>query len=173
MPKIKVRDIEMFYEIRGEGHPLLMIMGFQGNMDCWDPFYLIPSLSGRFKLILFDNRGSGRTDYPGDPGEEFTIRLMADDAAALLGALGIEHSHVLGISMGGMIAQEFAINHPEKVDRLVLLSTYCGEDDSFLGPASANVIRISNLLAERGAWDREMAGMLIPNLLSDEYIEQT
>jgi pimeloyl-ACP methyl ester carboxylesterase len=97
---------------------------------------------------------------------------MADDAAALLGALGIEHAHVLGISMGGMIAQEFAINHPEKVDRLVLLSTYCGGDDSFLGPASANVIRISNLLAERGAWDREMAGMLIPNLLSDEYIEQ-
>jgi len=76
-----------------------MIMGFLGNADCWDSLNVIPELSDRYKLILFDNRGAGQTDL-GNPGE-FTIRLMADDTAALLDALRIEHAHVLGISMGG------------------------------------------------------------------------
>ena len=95
---------------------------------------MIPELTDRYKLILFDNKGSGRTDYPSDPGEDFTIRLMADDAAALLDALGIEHAHVMGISMGGMIAQELAVNYPEKVDKLILASTYCGGKESVLVP---------------------------------------
>jgi len=172
MPKIKVRDIEMYYEIRGEGHPLLMIMGFLGNADCWDPLYMIPNLADHYKLILFDNRGSGRTEL-GDP-EEFTIRLMADDAAALLDALGIEHAHVLGISMGGMIAQELAANHPENVDKLILASTYCGGEESVPLFDSANGIfmDIAAALDKKGAWDREVADMLLPNIYTDEYMAE-
>jgi len=174
MPKIKVRDIEMYYEIRGEGRPLLMIMGFLANADCWDPLCLMPTLTDRYKLILFDNRGSGRTDYPGDPGEEFTIRLMADDAAALLDALGIEHAHVMGISMGGMIAEELAVNYPEKVDKLILASTYCGGEKSVSVPdkAANTIMEIGAEVEKRGAWDHEVADMLLPNVFTDEYITE-
>jgi len=172
MPKIKVRDIEMYYEIRGEGRPLLMIMGFLGNADCWDPLYMMPTLSDHYKLILFDNRGSGRTDF-GNP-EELTIRLMADDAAALLDALGIEHAYVLGLSMGGMIAEELAINHPEKVDKLILASTYCGGKASVPvpDPATAVIMDIATALDERGGWDQEVADMLLPNVFTDEYMTE-
>ena len=171
MPKIKVRDIEMYYEIRGEGHPLLLIMGFLGNADCWDPLYLIPNLVDRFKLILFENRGSGRTDF-GNPGEDFTIRLMADDTAALLDALGIEHAYVLGYSRGGMIAQELAINYPEKVDKLILTSAYCGGKESALFPNQATeaIINIASALDEKGGWDHEIANMYMPNIFTDEYM---
>jgi pimeloyl-ACP methyl ester carboxylesterase len=174
MPKIRVRDIDIYYEIRGEGHPLLMIMGFLGNADCWDPIDLIPGLVDDYKVILFDNRGAGRTDYPGNPEEEFTIRLMADDAAALLDAIGIEHAHVMGISMGGMIAEELAINHPHKVDKLILASTYCGGAASVPvpGEAAQNIIELSNELAKKGSWDPDVASKLIPNIFTEEYMAE-
>ena len=174
MPRIKVRDIEMYYEIRGEGHPLLLIHGFLANLDCWDPLYMMPGLSENFKCILFDNRGSGRTDYPKNPREDFTIKLMGDDAAALMDELGIEHAYVLGHSMGGMIAQEFALNHPEKVDKLILASTYCGGKESVPVPdsASAVIMDIAAALDEKGKWDHEIAGMLMPNVFTDEYMAE-
>jgi pimeloyl-ACP methyl ester carboxylesterase len=119
MPKVKVNDIHMYYETKGEGYPLVMIYGFGGNMDAWDP-RLVEGLSKHFKLILFDHRGAGRTD---ESDREYTIRLFADDTVGLMDALGISKAHIFGVSMGGMIAQELAINYPERVSRLVLCST--------------------------------------------------
>ena len=120
MPKVKVNDIQMYYEVKGKGFPLVMIMGCGGNVEAWDP-RLIEGFSKHFKLVLFDNRGAGRTDLSKG---EYTIRLLADDTAGLINALGIPKAHVLGISMGGAIAQELAINYPEKVSKLILCSTY-------------------------------------------------
>jgi pimeloyl-ACP methyl ester carboxylesterase len=119
MPKVKVNDIHMYYETKGEGYPLVMIYGFGGNLNAWDP-RLVEGLSKHFKLILFDHRGAGRTD---ESDREYTIRLFADDTAGLMNALGISRANVLGISMGGMIAQELAINYPRNVSKLILCST--------------------------------------------------
>jgi pimeloyl-ACP methyl ester carboxylesterase len=119
MPKVKVDDIQIYYEVKGEGFPLVMINGLSDNLDCWDP-RLIEALSKKFKLILFDNRDVGRTDMS---DREYTMKSFADDTAGLMDSLGISKAYVLGISMGGMIAQELVLNYPEKVAKLVLCST--------------------------------------------------
>jgi len=114
MPKVKVDDIQIYYEVHGKGFPLIMIMGLGGNADWWDP-RLIQALSKEFKLIMFDNRGAGRTDIS---ERKYSVKMFAEDAAGIMDALGISEAHVLGISMGGMIAQELVLNHPKKVDSL-------------------------------------------------------
>lgn len=119
MPKVEANDIQIYYELKGEGFPLVMINGGNENLDCWDP-RLVKGLSKDFKLVLFDNRGAGRTDVS---DKEYTIALLAQDTAGLMDALGIPEAYILGISMGGMIAQELAIDHHEKVSKLVLCST--------------------------------------------------
>ena len=126
MPKIKVNDIQMCYEVKGEGFPLVMIMGWQGNLDWWNP-HLIEGLSKNFKVVTFDNRGTGSTDVS---DKEFSIRLFADDTVGLVNALGISQANILGLSMGGAVAQELAINYPEKVKKLILYSTACGSAKS-------------------------------------------
>jgi len=119
MPKVKVNDIQMYYEVKGKGFPLVMIQGMNGNLAMWDP-RLVEGLSKHFKLVLLDNRGAGRTEIS---KREYTIRLFADDTAGLMNALGISKADVLGLSMGGAVAQELAINYPEKVEKLILCST--------------------------------------------------
>jgi len=130
MPKVKVGDVNIYYEIKGEGEPLVMIMGLAGNLDWWDP-RMISEFSKYFKVMLFDNRGAGRSDMGEKP---FSIKLFADDTSALMDALGIPKANVLGLSMGGMIAQELALNYPEKVKKLVLCSTFCGARKGVLPP---------------------------------------
>ncbi len=122
MPSAKVGDIDIEYHVEGTGPPLLMIMGWIGHAGFWgEPF--LERLRPRFQIIRFSNRGTGRTDKPVG---EYSIPLMADDAAGLLRELGVQRAHVLGISMGGMIAQELALNHPQVVQGLVLGCTTCG-----------------------------------------------
>ncbi|WP_026736301.1 alpha/beta fold hydrolase [Fischerella sp. PCC 9605] len=113
-----INGANLYYEIHGKGDPLLMIQGWGAEISNWQN--VIQPLSKNFQLILFDNRGMGRSEVtPGD----YTTRLMADDAAALLEHLQISQTHVLGWSMGGAIAQELALAYPEKVNRLVLYAT--------------------------------------------------
>jgi pimeloyl-ACP methyl ester carboxylesterase len=119
VPKVRVDNIQIYYEVKGEGFPLVMINGLSDNLDCWDP-RLIEALSKKFKLVLFDNRDVGRTDTS---EREYTMKTFAEDTAGLMNALGISKAHILGISMGGMIAQELVLNYPEKVAKLVLCST--------------------------------------------------
>jgi pimeloyl-ACP methyl ester carboxylesterase len=84
----------------------------------------------RYRVITFDNRGTGSSDDPTDP-ETYTMRVLADDAAALLDAIGVERAHVSGLSLGSTVAQEFAINHPQKVASLQLHCTW-GSTDAWL-----------------------------------------
>lgn len=121
MPAIRVNDIRLYYEIRGAGAPLVLIMGLRRNLEWW--YCQTPSLSKHFKVIAFDNRGAGRSDKP---EMEYTISRFADDTAGLMEALGIDNAHVLGISMGGYIAQELALGYPDKVRSLILGCTGCG-----------------------------------------------
>lgn len=97
MPIVKVGDVNIEYYVEGEGPPLLMIIGGGGQASSWgEPF--LERLRPYFRIVRFSNRGTGLSD---SPGGELTMRLMADDAVGLLGELGIEKAHVLGISMGG------------------------------------------------------------------------
>lgn len=113
---------ELYCERRGEGEPLLLIQGMTGHSLHWgEPF--LTALERDFELVLYDHRGVGRSAPYAEP---FTIADLATDALALLDALGIARAHVLGISMGGMIAQELALAAPERVITLTLGATYCG-----------------------------------------------
>jgi pimeloyl-ACP methyl ester carboxylesterase len=128
MPIARAGDIELSYERRGSGEPLLMIMGMSGTALHWgEPFAL--QLERDFELITYDHRGVGASSRLEGP---VTIAQMAADAAALLDALELESAHVMGISMGGMIAQELALAHPGRIRTLTLGCTYCGGPGSQL-----------------------------------------
>ena len=128
MPTARIGDITIHYETRGQGEPLLLIMGYRGSGCMWGEEF-ITLLSHSFQVIYFDNRGTGLSDKP---DMLYTIPVMADDAAGLLRHLAIRQAHVFGVSMGGMIAQELALRHPQMVRRLVLGCTSCGGPQAFL-----------------------------------------
>lgn len=121
MPRIAIDDIRLYYEQQGSGPNLVLITGIPGTAANWRPF--AERLRDHFTVTTFDNRGSGLSDQP---HAHYSIRQMADDTAALIGHLGLEPTHVFGISMGGMIAQELAIRHGPMIDRLVLGCTHSG-----------------------------------------------
>lgn len=124
MPLIQANGIGIYYELNGEGSPLVLIEGI--GYATWMWFRQVGPLSAEHKLLTYDNRGVGSSDKP---DVDYTLRDMADDLAALLDTLGIERASVLGISMGGMIAQEFALDYPSRVERLILASTHHGGTD--------------------------------------------
>jgi pimeloyl-ACP methyl ester carboxylesterase len=125
VPRAKVNGINLYYEVHGNGEPLVMIMGFAGSNGGW--IFQRREFQKYYQVITFDNRGVGRSDKPPGP---YSIRMMADDTVSLMNYLGIRQAHILGVSMGGYIAQELAINYPELVRRLVLGCTYARQDDS-------------------------------------------
>jgi 3-oxoadipate enol-lactonase len=119
--RVTVGDIKIYYQVQGQGEPLLMVMGLGGHSLDWGE--IVPQrLADGYKLILFDNRGSGRSDQPGP----CTIEQMARDTVGLMDALSIDRANVLGGSMGGMIALQVALDHPERVNKLVLGATSAG-----------------------------------------------
>jgi 3-oxoadipate enol-lactonase len=129
MPTIEIATgPTLNYVRRGSGEPMLLIQGMSGNHLSWgEPF--LTELERDFDLVAYDHRGVGKSSRVTDP---FSIADLADDAAAVLGALGWDSAHVVGISMGGMVAQELALRHPQRVRTLTLGCTYCGGEGSAL-----------------------------------------
>jgi pimeloyl-ACP methyl ester carboxylesterase len=123
MPTARVNEINMAYDVSGQGEPLVLIMGLGGTRQSW-VFQKRP-FSKHFKVITFDSRGIGKSDKPDEP---YTMKTLADDTIGLMNCLNIGKAHVLGVSHGGRVAQEVAINYPERVDKLVLASTNTGAE---------------------------------------------
>ena len=115
---VSVNGVELGYREFGSGKPLLLIMGFGGTMGAWNETF-VWELAQDYRVIIFDNRGLG---YSSDSGENYSLELFASDTAGLLKALGIPKASVFGTSMGASIAQELALNYPEKVDKLIFSS---------------------------------------------------
>ena len=113
--------MKLAWERRGAGDPVLLIHGLGYARWGWEP--VLPGLAERFDVLLFDNRGIGESDAPPGP---YTAAEMAADAIQVLDEAGVERAHVVGTSLGGMVAQELALAHPERIDRLVLACTMPG-----------------------------------------------
>ncbi|HEU0297428.1 MAG TPA: alpha/beta hydrolase [Anaerolineales bacterium] len=118
MPRIRVHDIELYYEDVGQGPALLLIHGLGSSTRDWEK--QIVDLSRHFRVIMFDVRGHGRSDKPPGP---YSVPLFATDTAELLKSLGIGSAHVVGISMGGMIAFQLAVSAPDLVQSLVIVNS--------------------------------------------------
>ena len=125
MPTVRVGDLSMHYVEAGAGEPLVLIMGLGADHLAWA--FQLPAFAARYRVIALDNRGAGQTDAPDHP---YTTRMMADDTVGLMDALGVSRAHVLGVSMGGMIAQEMALNHASRVRSLQLHCTL-GRPDAY------------------------------------------
>ncbi len=121
MAFVENQGARIYWDEQGQGEPVLLIMGLGYPSAMWHR--IRPALAARYRTIALDNRGAGRSDMPPGP---YSIRLMASDAAAVLDAAGVESAHVFGVSMGGMIAQEFVLQYPQRVLSLILGCTAAG-----------------------------------------------
>ena len=121
MPKVSVNGLGLFYEIEGEGEPVVLIPGFAAGRWIW--FKQTADLSRKFRVIVFDPRGVSASDKP--EGAQ-SIGLLAVDIAHLLQTIGIESAHIVGASFGGFVAQEFALKYPAMTQKLVLCCTSFG-----------------------------------------------
>ena len=155
MPTVQVGDIRIYYQEAGEGDPLVLLMGWGGDHTAWA--LQVPAVSGEFRCIAPDNRGAGQSDQPDIP---YTIRMLADDTVGLMNALGVARAHVAGLSMGGMLAQEIAINYPERVRTLGLHAT-AARLDPFVRAVGESLIRARAACARE-----EFVRTLLPWILS-------
>lgn len=165
MPTVHANGIEIYYEEHGSGEPLLLIMGWGCNAATWKP--QLPGLAARFRVIAFDNRGVGRTSAPAGP---YSIELLAQDTVGLLDALGIARAHVFGISMGGMIAQEFVLRHPLRVGALMLGCTSPGGRRAVgSGELDENIRSYKETIGDEGP-DLEWFAEFLRRLWTDEAL---
>jgi 3-oxoadipate enol-lactonase len=171
MPLARAGQIELSYDRAGDGPPLLLIMGMSGTKHHWGDAVL-EDLRKDFEVIVYDHRDCGDSTKTGQP---FTIADLAEDAAGMLDALELESAHVMGISMGGMIAQELVLTHPEKVRALTLGCTYCGGEGSKLA-SDETMRRLAQGMASgdreraiRAAWEANVS----PSFAANEDIYAT
>lgn len=163
MPKTTVGEIQLYYEQHGEGEPLILIPGFAAGIWIW--FRQSEALAQNFQVVTFDPRGVAGSDKPDGPQ---TIRLIADDVACLLRAIGLESAHVLGASFGGFVAQEFALAYPEMTRTLTLCCT------SFGGPnhVSPSAETLMALASTKGLNSEERMRQNLLMAFTPEFIRE-
>lgn len=150
---------KIYWDEQGAGDAILLIMGLGYPSQMW--YRMRPQLSERHRTLAFDNRGVGRSEMPPGP---YSISLMASDALAVLDAAEEQHVHVFGVSMGGMIAQEFALQYPERVRSLILACTAAGGPTAVRAEAEATEM----LMARQGMSPEDAAQAAIPFIYHPE-----
>lgn len=158
--KIHVGDIDIAYRMFGNGKPVLLINGIAAPLDFWDPI-LLGSLASNHTVIVFDNRGIGNTT---SGVKKFSITQFANDTAGLLDALNVSKADVVGWSMGGMIAQELTLLHPEKVGKLMIYASSCGGKESI--PPSQDVLMKAFTISSNSV---ERIQKILPLLFPDAW----
>jgi pimeloyl-ACP methyl ester carboxylesterase len=175
MSVARVNSIELYYEEHGRGDPLLLIMGLAADSTAW--MFQVPAFAERYRTLVFDNRGVGRSSKPPGP---YTIHEMADDAAGLLDVLGIARAHVVGVSMGGMIAQELVLRHPERVRGLVLACTFPEPDAEAERVRAFSVSRFGGQVTASGETRIDVSAIdplmlfqhLLPRVFNQSFIDR-
>jgi len=165
VPTVRAGAVELSYYVAGNGPPILFIMGLGGRASDWNADGFLARLTPRFTCITFDNRGTGASDKPAG---EYSLDVMADEAVAVLRAAGHARAHVVGISMGGMIAQLVALEHPACVDRLVLVATHAG-GPTVTPPTPAAV---TALLTDRSIPRDELIRRAYRNIVAPGFAER-
>ena len=163
MPYSDINRCTYYYETIGEGEPLVMIRGLGSNSDHWYP--QVPVLSKHYRMLVFDNRGIARSSDVEGP---YSILGMAADIIGLMVRAGIEKAHILGVSMWGMIAQEIALNYPERVKGLVLCVTHCGGTRQV--PPGEEISGIFSKMIQEGTDEAKNAAAAV--LFTPETLEQ-
>jgi len=175
MSTAKIGDVELYYEEHGSGDPCLLIMGLAADSTAW--IFQVPDFARRYRTIVFDNRGVGRSGKPSGP---YTIHQMADDAAGLLDALDIPRAHVVGVSMGGMIAQELALRHPKRVRGLVLACTFPEPDASAEQQRQFSIAQFGGTVTASGETRIDVSAIdplglfqhLLPRVFNQSFIDR-
>jgi pimeloyl-ACP methyl ester carboxylesterase len=175
MATANLGEIEVYFEEHGHGDPLLLIMGLAADSTAW--MFQLPDFSAKYRTIAFDNRGVGRSSKPAGP---YAIPRMADDAAALLDLLKVDRAHVVGVSMGGMIAQELALRHPERVRGLVLACTYPEPDRDIERQQMTSLAQFGGSVGADGQMKIDLSQIdplaffqhLLPAVFNTEFIER-
>jgi len=141
MPKVIINGTRLYYEEHGSGEPLILIQGFAGGSNAW--FRQVPVLEKHFRVITFDARGLDKSDVSKVP---YTLPVMEEDIVCLMDHLKVREAHILGTSLGGLVAQAVAIGHPERVLKLVLVSTFSGTDILLTSPHLKEIYDVSRNL---------------------------
>lgn len=161
MPTTECHDITLYYEIHGSGFPVVFISGLGAGTWAWEP--QVPFFSRKYQMISFDNRGAGRSSAPPGP---YSIEQMALDSVRLMHSLDIDKTFVVGLSMGGMIAQELALILPHRISGLVLAATHPGGTMHIPGPPEV----YERLMDNNGFSQEEIVEKNIPVLFSPKTV---
>jgi pimeloyl-ACP methyl ester carboxylesterase len=169
MPKVSVGEVELYYETQGEGEPLLLLQGMGNAIAGWAS---MPKVLGRtFTVTAYDHRGIGGSDKPVPP-DHYTITQMADDAAGLIDALGLESTNIYGVSMGGAVAQQLVLRHPEKVRRVVLGCTSSTFNGEHFVPGTGAAMDPDAMLEPKPPATEESALAGARGLYSDAFVDK-
>jgi pimeloyl-ACP methyl ester carboxylesterase len=161
--KIKINDIEIAYKIFGKGDPLVLINGYRSIMGTWNE-NLLQDLAVNHTVVIFDNRGIGNTTIGKN---ELNIGQFAKDTFGLINALRLNKTNIMGFSMGGMIAQELVLSHPDKVRKLVIYASSCGGKDSV--PLRKDLVELNS---NNSITFEEVTNSRIPFMFPEEWIKE-
>src|SRR3990172_8188216 len=167
-------SVDLYHEEHGSGDPLLLIMGLAADSTAW--MFQLPAFAPHYRTIVFDNRGVGRSAKPPGP---YSIHQMADDAAGLLDTLDVARAHVVGVSMGGMIAQELALRHPKRVRGLVLACTYPEPDAEIERQREFSIAQFGGSVSAAGELKIDVTALdpmlffqhLLPRVFNQSFID--
>jgi pimeloyl-ACP methyl ester carboxylesterase len=159
MAEVSINDLKFYYEEHGSGEPLVLIAGYTCDVSHWEG--ILEALASKFHVLIFDNRGAGRSASPDSP---YSIEMLAEDCKSLVEALGWKKFHVLGHSMGGAIAQTLAVKAPEKIEKLVLSNTFLS-----IKPVQATVLQFFLELRKQRVDVATQIRGLLPWIFSNEF----